>query len=168
MKILGLDLSITATGVARHDGQTYTIKPSSTGDRRLIEIRDVVHLAVGACDLVVIEDLPPIRAHALSILGMVHGTIRTALMAWGIPYVLVPPGSVKKYATGKGTATKPDMRMALFQRAGIDLRDDNQVDATWLRFMALDFYGHPVVDLPKAHRAALAKVQWPNLIGDNQ
>ncbi len=166
MKVIGLDLSITATGVADPDGKTSTIKPGSTGDRRLVEIRDTVGVAATGCDLVVIEDLPPIRAHALSILGMVHGAVRTTLLIWEIPYVLVPPGSVKKYATGKGTATKPDMRMALFQRADLDLRDDNQVDAWWLRAMALDHYGQPVMGLPRNHRDALAKVNWPNLIGD--
>ena len=163
MKILGLDLSITATGVADHDGGTSTIKPATAGDRRLVTIRDAVGLVVGGCDLVAIEELPPIRAHALGILGMVHGVVRSALIMWRIPYVLIPPGNLKKYATGKGSATKPDMRMALFQRAGLDLRDDNQVDAWWLRAMALDHYGQPTVALPKIHRDALNKVLWPDI-----
>lgn len=168
MNVVGLDLSIAATGVARRDGTTFTIKPVSAGDRRLVEIREVIAVPVGGCDLVVIEDLPPIRAFALGILGMVQGTVRAALMMWGIPYAVVPPGSLKKYATGKGGATKPDMRMALYQRTSIDMRDDNQVDAFWLRAAALDHYGLPVVQVPQSHRDALKKVAWPNLIGDNK
>jgi len=70
---------------------------------------------------------------------------------------------LKRYATGKGNATKADMRMALFQRAGLDVRDDNAVDAWWLRAMALDHYGHPLVAMPQTHRQALEKVAWPEL-----
>lgn len=168
MKVLGIDLSLTATGVAHWDGMTETIKTrTEDGDRRLVVIRD--HLRgvayVPRPVLVVIEDLPK-HAKAAGITGMVQGVARVALADLGVPYVLVVPSIVKQYATGKGNATKPDMRMALFQRAGIDLRDDNQCDAWWLRAMALDHYGQPAVELPKTHRAALAKVQWPNLIGD--
>jgi Holliday junction resolvasome RuvABC endonuclease subunit len=169
MNIAGLDLSITATGIARHDGSTYTVRPTTTGDRRLIAIRDAVGLTVGMssglCDLAVIEDLPT-HAHSAGITGMVHGAVRSALLQWAVPYVLITPASVKKYACGKGNATKADMRMALYQRAGLDLRDDNQVDAWWLRAAAHDHYGEPVVQVPQSHRAALTKVNWPNLIGD--
>jgi hypothetical protein len=80
-----------------------------------------------------------------------------------IPVGVVPPTTLKKYATGKGNATKPDMRMALFQRAGIDERDDNKVDAWFLAAMGLDHLGCPPVDMPKAHRAALEKVAWPEV-----
>lgn len=168
MRIAGLDLSITATGIARLDGSTYTVRPTATGDLRLITITDAVGdtvgLTAGVCDLAVIEDLPT-HAHAAGITGMVHGAVRSALLRWGVPYVLITPASVKKFATGKGNATKADMRMALYQRAGLDMRDDNQVDAWWLRAAALDHYGQPVVQVPQSHRAALAKVQWPNAIG---
>lgn len=77
-----------------------------------------------------------------------------------IPVVEVAPTSLKKFATGKGNATKPDMRMALFQRAGIDERDDNRVDAWWLRQVGLHLVGDPeAIPLPLTHTAALAKVQ---------
>lgn len=168
MKVLGLDLSLTATGIARCDGWTETIKTrTEDGDHRLAVIRDHIRGIAHAplATLAVIEDVPPIRAHALSTIGMVHGVVRTLLADLGVPYVLVPPSNLKQFATGKGKATKPDMRMALYQRATLDLRDDNQVDAWWLRAMALDHYGAPVVQVPQSHRAALTKVQWPNLNG---
>ncbi len=87
--------------------------------------------------------------------------MRLELWRRGLPVAEVPPSSVKKYATGKGNATKPDMRVALLQRAGIDERDDNRVDAWWLRSAALDHYGEPVVAMPRIHREALAKMAWP-------
>lgn len=161
MKVVGLDLSVAATGTCDRDGKLFTIKPGFKGDWRLVEIRDCIELMVGGCDLVVIEELPPVRAHALGILGMVHGAVRSMLMMDNIRYALAPPTVLKKYATGRGQATKPDMRMALFQRTDLDVRDDNQVDAYWLRAMGLDQLGEPVVKLPEAQRAALSKVAWP-------
>lgn len=162
-QVIGLDLSITATGIACWDGTTDTITAAKWGgDWRLVNIRKQVHhhVLTPRVDLVVIEDLPT-HAHGAGITGMVHGAVRELLCDVGLPYVLVPPATLKKYATGRGNATKPDMRMALYQRAGIDLRDDNQVDALWLRYMGLDALGCPSVELPKSHREALDKVTWP-------
>lgn len=165
LNVLGLDLSLTATGVAHCDGTTDTWKVDATGAERLRVIRDrVVSLLDAAVDLVVIEDYAFSRAGAHSHeIGELGGVVRLALHVVGVPWVPVLPTSLKKYATGKGNATKPDMRMALFQRFGIDERDDNRVDALWLRAMALDHYGEPVVTMPAAHREALTKVSWPAL-----
>ncbi|GAA2990396.1 hypothetical protein GCM10017559_08000 [Streptosporangium longisporum] len=166
-RVLGLDLSITATGVAYSINPdsvgTATIRPRTRGDERLVEIRNALASDIAAADLVVIEDLPT-HAHGAGITGMVQGAIRVACYDHATPFVTIPPATLKKYATGRGNATKADMRMALFQRTGQDLRDDNQVDAVWLRAAGLEGLGHPVVDLPQAQRAALAKVTWPQAV----
>lgn len=162
MKVVGLDLSITATGVAERDGTAFTIKSTAVGDRRLVEIRDVVGLVVGGCDLVAIEDLPT-HAKAAGITGMVHGAVRAALIMWGIPYVLITPATLKKYATGRGNADKTAMALAAYKRAGLEFGDDNQVDAWWLRAAALDHLGAAPVQMPAAQRAALDVVTWPTL-----
>jgi Holliday junction resolvasome RuvABC endonuclease subunit len=165
IRVVGLDLSITATGIAWVDGTTYVVKSRSTGDRRLLDIVDEVATAVEGrnVDLVVIEDLPT-HAKAAGITGMVHGAVRTWLIREGIPYALVTPASLKKYATGAGNAGKPQMAVAAFKRLGRELSDDNQVDALWLRAAGLDYLGDPPAVMPAAQREALNKVAWPQAV----
>ncbi len=47
------------------------------------------------------------RGYALTQLGELDGVIRTALFEAGVPFVEVAPATLKKYATGRGNATKP-------------------------------------------------------------
>jgi Holliday junction resolvasome RuvABC endonuclease subunit len=167
VKAIGIDPSMTATGIAAHDGALSTVRTKATGDARLTEIRNAVTAVllpsgVQVGGLVAVEDLPT-HAHGAGITGMVQGVVRLALLSFGAPYVVVPPATLKKYATGKGNATKADMRMALYQRADLDVRDDNQVDAWWLRALALDLLGVPEVRVPAAQRAALTKLTVPDL-----
>jgi Holliday junction resolvasome RuvABC endonuclease subunit len=164
--VLALDLSITATGIALPDGTLDTIRPPYLGDRRLDDIATRIEQAAinttpDLSDLlVVIEDLPT-HARAAGITGMVHGAVRLTLIHWDISYFTVPPATLKKYATGRGNAPKPDMRMALYKRTGQDVPDDNQVDAAWLRHLALDLAGQPEITLPANQRAVLNKLALP-------
>lgn len=161
--VMGLDLSLTASGIATPHGKRGQIITRSTGMPRLATIRDAVLETARDAHLVAIEGYAFGRPNQAAHLGELGGVVRLALHEAGISYVDIPPASAKKYATGRGNATKPDMRMALFQRAGIDERDDNAVDAWWLRAMALDHLGHPLVELPAVNRSALAKVAWADL-----
>jgi Holliday junction resolvasome RuvABC endonuclease subunit len=162
--VLGLDLSLTATGIAWPDGQLETVRTlPRDGDSRLVQIEDVVLaglLIQHRPDLAVIEDLP-IHASAAGKTGMVHGVIRAKLLRHGIPYLLVSPATLKVYAAGRGTCDKSDMRMSLYQRAGLDVADDNQVDAAWCRYLGLDMLGSPAIQLPQTHKRALAKLTLP-------
>lgn len=164
-RVLGLDLSIAATGwqVAGRGGVLPL--PARQGDRRLVTIEQhVLHqiATLGGVDLVVIEDLPT-HAHGAGITGMVHGAVRAALIHISAPYALVTPATLKKYATGRGNAPKPDLRMELYKRTGLDHADDNHVDAWWLWHAGMDYLGHAVVELPAAQRDALGKVAWPEM-----
>lgn len=165
MTVIGLDLSLTATGIAYADGTTRTIKTrTADGDRRLLQIvAAVVEAASQGVELAVIEDLPT-HAHSAGITGMVHGAVRAALIAQGLPYVLVPAATLKAFATGKGNADKTAMALAAFKRAETEFADDNCCDAWWLRAAGLDWLGTPLFPLPEAQRVRLAKVRWPELV----
>jgi hypothetical protein len=164
LKIAGLDLSITATGICDVNGVTSTHGgDAKLGDRRLCKIRSAVESVVLGADVVMIEDLPR-GGMGGATTGMVQGVARELLTGLGIPYILIIPSKLKVYATSKGTATKSDMRMSLFQRFGIDERDDNRADAWWLRALGSDLYEQPLtqangnVYLPQSHRRALDKL----------
>ena len=163
--VVGVDPSISATGLALSDGSLQTVggKPER-GDHRLLDIACAVGTAISRAHLVVLEDLPT-HAHGAGITGMASGVVRLMCLRASVPYVLLPPATLKKYATGRGNADKGDMRMALFQRTGVDVRDDNQVDALWLRYAGLQALGCPEVSLPAAQVRALSAVTWPEVLG---
>ena len=50
-----------------------------------------------------------------------------------IPYEGIPVGTIKKYATGKGNASKKMMLDAAYSKwPDVEIKDDNQADAMWL------------------------------------
>jgi hypothetical protein len=160
--VVGLDLAMGKTGVAERNGATRTIEPGkhAAGDNRLAVLAaDVAHSVVGA-DLVVIEEAPPgLKGPAIKAIHMVHGAIRLGLMGSGLRYITVNPTTLKLFATGKRGATKADMALALYKRFALELADDNQVDAFWLRAAGLHLLGEPVFPLPAAQVAALDVVR---------
>jgi Holliday junction resolvasome RuvABC endonuclease subunit len=171
VKVLALDLSLAATGYATVDEHdVIRTSPCWELPGRLDYIANRAEdLATNeGRDLVVIEDLPHHVAHGGTQLGMVHGVVRRMLWHHEAetscgPVVLIPPASLKRYATGKGNASKADIRVGILQRFGIDIPDDNAADAFVLRAMALDHYGQPLTPMPQTHRQALDKVAWPQL-----
>lgn len=178
MNVVGLDLSLTATGVATERG-TEVLRTDLRGCDRLAWIRDMVLPACGCfhnadgwnadpydirlADIVVLEDYAYSRSNQAHQIGELHGVIRLALHEAGIPVALVAPTARAKYATGKGKAGKAEVLAAAIRRLGYDGHDDNEADALWLRQMAIDHYGltEPSAPMPAVNRAALDKVDWP-------
>lgn len=171
IRVCGLDLSITSTGFTRTDGSTGLIKTrTDDGERRLVQIRDVLMKVVNGLEgppahVVVMERAPStLKGYAGEPIQHLHGAVRTALMDRGIPYAVVPPSTLKMFATGHGNAPKSELAVAAFKRCGIEFEGDrggDQCDAWWLRMIGLARYGGMPFELPKTNMAALDKVVWP-------
>lgn len=174
MKIVGLDLSISATGIALRDGTVRTVGgKAALGDYRLLLVEDALMDALWGVvgepawdpvDLLVVEG-PVARSATAYISGQLHGIMKRLCLRNKVPFVVVPPATLKAYATGKGNADKTAMAVAALKRSGREFADDNQTDASWLRWAALDHYGYPEFAMPQVQRDRLKKVQWPSLTG---
>lgn len=180
MNVVGLDLSLTSTGIAYADGTTCSITSKQRGAARLADLRNRIVAEVvydGAPNLVAVEGYSYGSVNGGERIGELGGVIRVALFDHGIPYVEVSPNSVKLYAAGVGNADKDKVLSAAVLRAGFEMSND-EADAWWLRAMTLDFYGEPPVAMPAKNRAALSAVVkkkgkpahpailWPALVCD--
>lgn len=193
MIVLGIDPSLTSTGIARVDtddrlvAQTWTITSKGTHADTLAQRRErlamIAERRIGDAAIGIGEDGSDLGGRAdLAIiegLAMAHHNAGTTMLngLWwltvhrlynlGVPVVAVAPKSLKKYATGAGNAPKEAMVAAAIRRLPhVDTGDQpDRVDALWLAAMGADHLGAPLVDLPATHRAALDGVQWPTRSG---
>jgi Holliday junction resolvasome RuvABC endonuclease subunit len=109
---------------------------------RLIKFRrrlDELHKAWGITHVGYEE----VRAHAGVTAAHCYGALMGILMIWceerGIPYEAVPVGTLKKFWTGKGNASKGEMIEAARER-GFEPASDNEADAIagWHWLLAAD------------------------------
>jgi len=173
-RAIGLDVSLTGTGIANTTGWSTTIGqknittlPVQERARAIKTLAAKILLEIGTPDLVVIE-APSYASKG----GGAHE--RSGLWWWLVERIAswestelveVPPSLVKKYATSRGNASKEQMvdavarRYPQYETGG----DNNQCDAVVLAAMGADYLGHPITDMPKTHQDALLKVAWPEL-----
>jgi crossover junction endodeoxyribonuclease RuvC len=176
-RVLALDLSLTATGLAVADWEhvhTANIDPGrALGQDRLrlilINIAQIVRDA--RPDVVVIEDLPSHAGKAAGVtllaLAELHGIVKFWLHP-RVPYALVNVTHLKLYALGKGSGAntgKEQVLLAVERRYGqlTQVRTNDEADALVLAAMALHHYDKPLIDVPKTHSIALTKVARPAL-----
>lgn len=222
-RVVGLDLSLSSTGIAFPNGHTGTIgrslaKDATTAARidRLVDLRDRLTdtcrrrcscgdtgwvedegwqpddprswrgersegdglVPCGFCgdwnlgpeehvegiDLTVIEGFSFGSPQGATEAGGLGWIIRLALHEHSIPFAIVAPATLKKFATGKGNAGKDDMKLAAQSRLGVTFTgtgSGDRCDARWLQEMGLHHLGAPTVELPAVNLSALAKVEWP-------
>lgn len=177
--VIGLDTSLKATGIASSEGWCRTAGYTDAKNpitklpqrARLEAMRTVLHAVlhnVGKPDLVVLE------TPALSRTG--GGTHERGWLWWeayahltdaGIPIGLMDPRQRMLYATGKGNAAKNVVVDSVARRwpDWATGGDDNAADAVVLMAAGMDWLGCPIAAVPKTHRAAVEKAQWPAGIG---
>jgi crossover junction endodeoxyribonuclease RuvC len=171
-EVVGLDLSLTCTGVA---GYGYVERVTSTGhenatlvDRqtRLTAIEQKIRatLAVGALPELIVVEGPSYASKSgqqWDRAGL-WWRVLDHLMLLDYPVAVVPPSVLKKYATGKGNASKQEVMLAASRRyPWADIVDDNTADAQVLYAMGCDWLGHQLASVPQVNRNALASVAWP-------
>ena len=162
-RVLGLDLSLTATGFAYNDEVVGVIRSKAKGERRLAEIREAVLDFAHEADVVVLEGYAFARPNQAHQLGELGGVVRVALYDRRIPFAEVPPAVLKKFATGKGNATKDQVLAAAIRRFGFEGDDNNAADAWLLRWMGLSVYEFHGLPATAYAVEALGRVSWPKL-----
>ena len=165
--VVGLDLSLTATGIAHltpTGAVVDTIRGKGTGITRLRALaREIRDLCTGAT-LVVIEGP---AYHQASGAGYheragLHWMVLDRLHWAEVPSVVVSTSVMKKYATGKGSGKKgPTIDAAIRRYPEVDTAgDDNACDALWLAALGLDHLTG-IHRVPESHRVVLSSVDWP-------
>ena len=168
MNTLGLDLSLTSTGVS-YNGNTDSIRPTTRGVERLVEIRDrVMNICEGQrIQVVAVEGYAYMsrnsQAHSIGELG---GVVRVALHERRIPFIEIPPTCRAKFATGKGNAGKSEVVSAISAMTGIVWGGgdgDDRCDAWILEQMTLAKLGLSQYAWTAQQLSALEKVDWTGL-----
>ena len=182
MIVVGLDLSLTMTGIAcNHDadpmGWLWRVRSKGTKadtlDERAQRLGNLAHRIIGDVTqrLDAVPDLVVVEAPAFAqVSGSHHDRsglwwlVVEPLCALVCPVVEVPPTTLKKYATGKGNASKDEVLAAIIRRYPMcNPLDNNEADALALMAMGLDHLGEPLADVPAVNRQALDAVHWPQV-----
>jgi crossover junction endodeoxyribonuclease RuvC len=183
--VIGLDLSLTSTGVATiltGDGRVHcTVRRITSKGRqgaslperykRLNQLEHAVWAAVQDAHKTD-PDQPPLVVVEAPSFGSQNGHMHDRSGLWWLVVAQVArwydlaevaPGSLKKYATGKGNAGKDAVLAAVIRRyPAIDVTGNDEADALVLAAMGARHLGHPVEEsLPPAHLAAMGAVKWP-------
>lgn len=164
VRILGLDLSYTATGVSRPDGANELIKTKPIEGQfgkvtRCIYIAKTVreHVRQSGATHVVCEGGVS-RSFAAWDSGALHGVVKSMLLEADIPWIDIAPASLKKFATDNGQCSKDAMIAAAIRAFGFEGSDNNLADALILRRMG----EQSISGGDTAYRRkAIAKVVWP-------
>lgn len=184
MRVIGLDLSLTSTGVS--DGRRHFAIETDRDDQLEKRFDDIVMeinpffrrsdpeesvLDWTPASLVVIEgpafskQLQPGHEE----LSGLRGLVRYQLWRAGYPFAIVPPTTLKAYTTGYGKASKAQMYQACQERHGLNLKGvkvahgrDDMVDAFALAAMGYARLGKPLpTQGPPPPMKSLLAVDWP-------
>ena len=142
MSFVGIDQSLNATGVCRLSEQgiletAATVVPERfINGERLAFIKTAVASMLDEVEFAALEGYSYNSNGRVFELGEIGGVLKVLLVEKKIPYVVVPPVLVKKFATGSTTASKDAMLKAAIQM-GLDFGDrDDQADAFFLACIA--------------------------------
>lgn len=190
----GMDLSLTATAYAWPDRSIATIgqagltsvgtpiaERSQALDSLAERIDDLTRSRRVAFDhhaprLIAIEGLPTTGTRVDSERCYLWWRVVLLLTGYGTPLIVVPPSTVKLYASGMGNANKREVIAAAKRDlSGWEIRktsktgkvlatdDDNKADAAWLMAIACHLVGQPLVEVTPYRERALEKLILPEM-----
>lgn len=174
--VIGLDLSLTASGFARFavDAPPYATTIPSKGKTadslldRSVRLETIAQRILNSmpegipAPLVAVAIETPAHnqtsGHHHDRSGLWWLTV-SALLGQGYNVYEVSTTQVKKYATGKGNASKMEVMAAAIKRyPDLDIANDNEADAVVLAAFLARALGDPIEEsLPQANLSALDK-----------
>jgi crossover junction endodeoxyribonuclease RuvC len=159
--IVGIDLSLCATGWATSAGAAGVLEPKGLrGMARVTWILDRIDTLTEHADLTVIEGYAfGAKGSAVFDIAELGGVVRFHLYDHKRAYCDVPPSCLKKFATGKGNAKKEDVLVAAVKQLGYEGSNHNVSDALFLLEMATVHYTGTAKN--QAQREAIGKIGWP-------
>jgi Holliday junction resolvasome RuvABC endonuclease subunit len=170
MNLMGLDLSLTSTGLCINE-ESFVIKPKPKGAERLSIVSDLILETAFAknIQLVLIEGYAfgarNSQSHSIGELG---GAVRMKLWESKIPFIDIPPTCRAKFATGKGNAGKNEVISSISAKTGIVWSGggaDDMCDAWILEQMGIAKIGLSKYAWNNQQLSALEKVDWSPLEG---
>ncbi|MBV9869445.1 MAG: crossover junction endodeoxyribonuclease RuvC [Frankiaceae bacterium] len=177
-RVIGIDSSLTATGLARIDygGQNiWTIDtatvgaPKPTADkskramaRRVNALLDQIEGALDASvDLMAMEGLAyGAKGDSAWVLPWIFGRVIELAEKHDKPLIIVATSARAKYATGNGRADKDTVLAAAIKRwPEADIANNNEADATIVGVVGMHYLGHPLGEPTKFQLDVLEKVE---------
>lgn len=150
MKILALDLA-TTTGFAYGDrvkqSGIWKLQPSrfESAGMRFLKFEKLLVETINreGVTLIAYEE---VRSHNGIDAGHIYGGLIAVMhmvaLRFSLPYKAFPVGTIKKTATGKGSANKKAMiEAAINFFPGVSIIDDNHADALWIWQTAVNYMG---------------------------
>ena len=161
MTVLGIDSSLTATGLAWPDS-ARTAKTRTRYWDRIEFILDQVGVELAKAPRLVVMEGPAFGAAGQSYHQTAGLWWLIAREVWrnGIPVAIAPPSSIKKFATGKGNADKDAMMLATARTFDWFDGDNNASDALWCAQIGYAVLGGEVPGRTKVNMLALDGLIW--------
>lgn len=158
MLAVGIDPSLTSTGIVALDDEANVVvaealRPAKglTAAARLDDLHDqfsrlldqlISPAPACASALVALEGYGySANSQRLAELGEWVGLVKWELWRRRVGMFIVAPARLKKWVTGKGTAQKDEMRLAVFKRWRFEHPSNDVVDAYGLARLALAILG---------------------------
>ncbi len=184
--VAGLDLSLTGTGMAGNGdywSARIVTKPTKGADSTLDGLRRIGRIlremdGAGVFDheLIVMEgpSFGQMREQGEHVRAGLWWAAAQRAAEVGTPLLVVPPATLKTYATGRGNASKDQVLAAVVKRyPGWEVTGNDVADAVGLMAIGARLLGEPVeasppnfhgsarASLPQTHLRALAALKLP-------